>query len=293
MRAPSLILGGTPEAAGLARRAVAAGLDVVTSLAGATRTPAPQAGRLHVGGFGGPAGLAAWLDAQRIARVIDATHPFAAQMHANAVAACAAAGVPLLRLMRPPWSPVPGDRWTDAADAAEAARLLGPLPPLRAAKGPSPKAAQARSREGTREAGRVRVSGQRPAARSSLTPTPALSRRAGEGVVFLAVGRKELPAFADVEARCLVRLIEPAALPLRCAELILARGPFALADELALFRERSVRLVVAKNSGGAGAYAKLAAARELGLPAIMIARPALAPATETASLDEALTFLAG
>jgi precorrin-6A/cobalt-precorrin-6A reductase len=238
---PSLILGGTPEAAALAQRAVAAGLDVVTSLAGATRAPAPQAGRLRVGGFGGAAGLAAWLDAERVARVVDATHPFAARMHANAAAACVAAGVPLLRLTRPPWVREPGDRWTDAADAAEAARLVP----------------------------------------------------AGEGVVFLAVGRKELPAFAEVDARFLVRLIEPAPTPLRRAELILARGPFAVADELALFREKGVRLVVAKNSGGAGAYAKLAAARALGLPAILIARPALAPAAETASLDEALAFLAG
>jgi precorrin-6A/cobalt-precorrin-6A reductase len=242
---PSLILGGTPEAAALAKRAVAAGLEVVTSLAGATRAPSPLVGRLRIGGFGGAQGLAAWLRAERVARVVDATHPFAAQMHANAAAACAAAGLPLLRLMRPPWTPVPGDRWTVVDDATEAARLLCPLP------------------------------------------------QAGEGAIFLAVGRKELPAFAAADARFLVRLIEPAELPLRNAELILARGPFEAADEAALFREKGVRLVVAKNSGGAVAYAKLAVARELGLPAIVIARPALPPAAETASLDEALAFLAG
>ena len=241
MPAPSLILGGTPEAAALARRSVAAGLDVTTSLAGATRSPAPLVGRRRVGGFGGAAGLAAWLEAERVARVVDATHPFAAQMHANAAAACAAAGVPLLRLMRPPWTPAPGDRWIEAADAAEAARLIPP----------------------------------------------------GAGAVFLAVGRKELPVFAEAAARFLVRLIEPAESPLRDAELILARGPFAAEDEIALFRAKGIRLVIAKNSGGAGAYAKLAAARMLGLPVIMIARPRLPDAAETESVEAALAFLAG
>ena len=239
-----LILGGTPEAAALARLASAEGLDAVTSLAGATSRPMRPAGRVRIGGFGGADGLAAFLRAEGIGRVVDATHPFAARMHANAAAACAAAGVPLLRLLRPPWAPEPGDRWLDARDAQEAASLLG----------------------------------------------PALFHEA-EGVVFLAVGRKDLAAFAGVDRPVLVRLIEPAPLPIGVATLILSRGPFRLEGELALLRDKAVRVVVAKNSGGAGAYAKLAAARALGLPVVMIARPPLPPAEETASVDAAFAWL--
>jgi len=125
-----LILGGTGEAAALARSLAEAGdWDVTTSLAGRTRAPAALPGVVRVGGFGGVDGLAAYLRAGRIERVIDATHPFAATMSANAAAACAKAGVPLLRIERPAWTPVPGDRWIDVADAEAAADwLAGALP---------------------------------------------------------------------------------------------------------------------------------------------------------------------
>src|SRR5690606_27568900 len=80
-----------------------------------------------IGGFGGAEGLAGYLKAEGIGRVIDATHPFAAQISRNALAACAAAGVPLLALERPAWQPGPGDRWTMVPDTeAAAARLSGP-----------------------------------------------------------------------------------------------------------------------------------------------------------------------
>ena len=125
-----LILGGTGEAAALARSLAEAGdWDVTTSLAGRTRAPAALPGVVRVGGFGGVDGLAAYLRAGRIERVIDATHPFAATMSANAAAACAKAGVPLLRIERPAWTPAPGDRWIDVADAEAAADwLAGALP---------------------------------------------------------------------------------------------------------------------------------------------------------------------
>lgn len=125
-----LILGGTGEAAALARVLVDTGdWEVTTSLAGRTRAPAALPGAVRIGGFGGIDGLSAYLRAERIDRVIDATHPFAATMSANAAAACAGAGVPLLRIERLAWSPVSGDRWIDVADAAEAADwLAGTLP---------------------------------------------------------------------------------------------------------------------------------------------------------------------
>ncbi|MGW5680673.1 cobalt-precorrin-6A reductase [Nonomuraea sp. NPDC003754] len=119
-----LILGGTAEA-----RALAAALDgavhVVSSLAGRVRDPRLPVGEVHVGGFGGAAGLAAWVAANRIDAVVDATHPFARRMTAGAVEACRTAGVPLLVLRRPGWPPRPG--WVLVDSLEEAARTLPSL----------------------------------------------------------------------------------------------------------------------------------------------------------------------
>ncbi len=98
-----LILGGTAEARVLAARLVEAGEPVVSSLAGAVSAPRLPPGEVRIGGFGGVDGLAAYLVGHGVGRVIDATHPFAETITANAVAACNAAGVPLLRLSRPGW----------------------------------------------------------------------------------------------------------------------------------------------------------------------------------------------
>ncbi len=122
-----LILGGTTEARALAEAADARWgerVDLLTSLAGRTRQPAALPGRVRTGGFGGAAGLARFLESEGIAWLVDATHPFARTMPANAAAAAARAGVPRLRLERPPWRPGPGDRWIPVADMAEAARRL-------------------------------------------------------------------------------------------------------------------------------------------------------------------------
>jgi precorrin-6A/cobalt-precorrin-6A reductase len=124
-----LILGGTTEARRLAERlAPRADLDVALSLAGRTSNPVPHPVPVRVGGFGGPAGLAAHLASERIDRLVDATHPYAAQMSANAAQAARLAGVPLLALRRPAWQPVAGDRWTEVADTRAAARALGDAP---------------------------------------------------------------------------------------------------------------------------------------------------------------------
>lgn len=124
MSGPVLILGGTSDARALADEAAQAGRDVVLSLAGRTSAPAPTRARLRKGGFGGVAGLRAYLRDNRIARVLDATHPFAARMSANAADACAAEAVPRLALLREPWVEAPGDRWIRVADIAEAAGAL-------------------------------------------------------------------------------------------------------------------------------------------------------------------------
>ncbi|GAA2525093.1 cobalt-precorrin-6A reductase [Pilimelia columellifera] len=119
-----LVLGGTGDARRLAEALHGrAGVSVVSSLAGRVRAPLLPPGQVRVGGFGGPDGLAAWLLAEGIDAVVDATHPFAARMTANAVAATGATGTPLLVLRRPGWHEQPGDRWrrTPSLEAAAAA----------------------------------------------------------------------------------------------------------------------------------------------------------------------------
>lgn len=119
-----LILGGTKEAAELARELVAKGLDVTTSLAGRTREPAPLEGKVRIGGFGGAEGLAAYLKAQDFTRVIDATHPFAKTISANAVKACEIAALPLDIRTRAPWQKQPDDIWIEVATLEDAAATL-------------------------------------------------------------------------------------------------------------------------------------------------------------------------
>ncbi len=120
----TLILGGTTEASRLAGAMSGAGLPAILSYAGRTDSPREQPVPIRVGGFGGVEGLAAFLRDNAIGRVVDATHPFAARISLNAIAACAATGVPLLALERPQWQPGPGDRWTRVCDLAAAAALL-------------------------------------------------------------------------------------------------------------------------------------------------------------------------
>ena len=123
MTARILLLAGTAEARALAERlGDVPGLKVTASLAGVTSEPAPIAAETRRGGFGGAAGLAEYHRANAIAAVIDATHPFAAQMATNAALACTATATPRLRLIRPPWQPV-GD-WRDFPDLAAAAAAL-------------------------------------------------------------------------------------------------------------------------------------------------------------------------
>jgi precorrin-6A/cobalt-precorrin-6A reductase len=237
-----LLLGGTSEANALAEALAEAGWPAVYSYAGRVAAPRARPLPVRVGGFGGVAGLSAYLRAERIAAVVDATHPFAAGISANARAACAALGLPLLAFERPAWRAGPGDRWTPVADLDAAA---GALP---------------------------------------VEPT----------TIFLAIGKQGLAPFAArPEHRYLLRLVDPvAAPPLPGAEVVIARGPFGLAEDLALLRAHRVGLVVAKNSGGAGAEAKLFAARHLGLPVVMIDRPAAPPRRVAGTVAEVMDWLA-
>ncbi|TCJ79737.1 UNVERIFIED_ORG: precorrin-6A reductase [Dietzia maris] len=127
-----LILGGTAEARELAVLLQEGGLRFSSSLAGRVARPRLPVGEVRVGGFGGIDGLRRHLTEAGVAAVVDATHPFAAGISANAAAACAAAEVPLLRLERPGWAAAPGaDGWhwvDDHDEAAATASRVGRRP---------------------------------------------------------------------------------------------------------------------------------------------------------------------
>jgi precorrin-6A/cobalt-precorrin-6A reductase len=125
-----LILGGTGEAAALARAAFARFGDTVsltTALAGRTTRPGPLPGEVRIGGFGGAAGLAEYIWDREVDRLIDATHPFAAEISAHARLACERTGTPRLMLQRPMWRRHPLDRWIEVATVEAAATLVGRL----------------------------------------------------------------------------------------------------------------------------------------------------------------------
>ncbi|MGW3998679.1 cobalt-precorrin-6A reductase [Amycolatopsis sp. NPDC004772] len=122
-----LILGGTGEARQLAEALSARGVRVVSSLAGRVARPRLPVGEVRVGGFGGPEGLARYLRENQITAVVDATHPFAERIGANAAEAAERTDTPLLRLARPGWQAGPHDVWHWADDLADAARQLPDL----------------------------------------------------------------------------------------------------------------------------------------------------------------------
>ncbi|WP_062990993.1 cobalt-precorrin-6A reductase [Nocardia anaemiae] len=124
----TLILGGTREAREIAHIASGErGFDVVSSLAGRVRDPLLPEGPVRIGGFGGIEGLRKWLADNEITVVIDATHPFAGTMSANAAGAATDLGLPLLHVRRPGWSEQPGDRWIRVPDLDAAAQEVSEL----------------------------------------------------------------------------------------------------------------------------------------------------------------------
>ena len=123
-----LILGGTREAAALAAELAAAHPHwrIITSLAGRTKEPKPVAGEVRTGGFGGVEGLADYLRRERVTSLIDATHPFALQISANAKRAAELTGIPLDTRTRPPWQKQKGDKWLEVGSLEEARDAIPP-----------------------------------------------------------------------------------------------------------------------------------------------------------------------
>jgi precorrin-6A/cobalt-precorrin-6A reductase len=112
-----------PRTRGFANANDLPGLTVITSLAGRTSAPKSLVGEVRIGGFGGEAGLVRYLQTEQIDLLIDATHPFAAQISRNAAGAATKAGVPRLMLIRPGWACSPEDNWieVESVEAAVAA----------------------------------------------------------------------------------------------------------------------------------------------------------------------------
>jgi precorrin-6A/cobalt-precorrin-6A reductase len=163
-------------------------------------------------------------------------------MSRNALAATTEAGIPVVALERPAWSPSQGDRWTRVTDTV-----------------------------------------------SAVTALPDIPAR-----VFLAIGRQTLEPFAaKPHHHYLLRLVDrpEGTLPLRDCQAVIARGPFTVDGDLALLQAHRITHIVAKNSGGDGARAKLFAARQLGLPVILIDRPALPGRDTCATPEDILAWL--
>lgn len=223
-----LILGGTTEARELAARLGLRGdLAVILSLAGRTANPVAQPVPVRVGGFGGAEGLSRYLSGEALDLLIDATHPFAARISANAAEAARRARLPLLTLRRPEWRQQDGDDWFSVDTIAQAVATLG-----------------------------------------------SASRR-----VFVTLGRQELkPLEAAPHHAYVIRSVDPVEPRLNVpdATYILDRGPFVESRERELLQSLRIDTLISKNSGGEAAYAKIAAARALRIPVVMVRRPPVA-----------------
>ncbi len=120
-----LLLGGTAEAVALAKTLHSQPKTrVIYSLAGLTKKPTVFDGETRIGGFGGVAGMIGYIANEQVDEVVDATHPFATQISSNAIEASKLAGIPIKRIVRPPWSPTPDDDWQSVENLKAAARIL-------------------------------------------------------------------------------------------------------------------------------------------------------------------------
>ena len=236
-----LLLAGTAEARQLTLVLKERGFDVEASLAARTSNPKPYPVPTRRGGFGGATGLEAYLKDNEITALLNATHPFAARMTANAEAAATRTNTPCLHFRRPEWHPQAGDNWTH-------------VPTLEAAAANLPPGA----------------------------------------VAFLATGSGSAQTFATrPDIRTILRVIEMPEFRAGPNETrIIARPPFTVEHEIKTLRADGITHLVCKNSGGREGQTKLTAARTLGLPVIMVDRPAMPDGADTVqTLDAVLDWL--
>lgn len=236
-----LLLGGTGDAKRIATKLVEEGVNLVVSLAGATRSPDAMPAPTRIGGFGGAAGFEAYLDEAGITAVLDATHPYAHRITDRTAAICKARAMPHAIFHRPPWTAKDGDRWVEIDAEEDAAAHI--------------------------------AEGQ---------------------TVFLGTGRQTLERFANLEGRRVIcRQIDPPSkpFPFEGGEYLIGRPPFSTQHERKLFRSLGVDWIVVKNAGGQQSITKLLAARELGIPVLMIKRPAVPDAIVFATVEEAIEWV--
>jgi precorrin-6A/cobalt-precorrin-6A reductase len=248
-----LILGGTGDASALASQVTnIKGVEVITSLAGRTRNPLAPAGNIRIGGFGGESGLTEYIREEKIDVLIDATHPFAAQISFNAASAAISCGIPHLMFIRPAWEKVPGDKWIEVESVESAAAILPDF------------------------AKRVflTVGRQQLAPFANLESTNLKSTNL-ENIWFL-MRLIDLPESNAVIPH---------------GKILCYRGPFALEDERKLLVENEIDTLVSKNSGGDATRAKIIAARELGVKVVMVKRPLTPEGEKVSDVDSALRWL--
>ena len=117
---------------------------------------------------------------------------------------------------------------------------------------------------------------------------PGLAKR-----VFLTIGRQELTAFTLENVWFLMRAIEKplSDIVLPKGLLLLKRGPFDQDSEIQLLQKHNIDTVVSKNSGGDATYAKIIAARELGIKVVMVKRPMLPQGELVEDVESALRWI--
>ncbi|QNP29866.1 cobalt-precorrin-6A reductase [Cylindrospermopsis curvispora] len=250
-----LILGGTGDAIEITNKINhIPEIQAIASWAGRTRNPVMPP-NVRIGGFGGVPGLVEYLREQKIDILIDATHPFADSISWNADRAAREVGIPRLLFHRPGWEKEAGDNWIEVGNHREAAAILH------------------------------NQSMSHQVFKNQINPIKR---------VFLTIGRQEIAAFAHLERIWfLMRMIDPPAVDSKipCGEILFNRGPFDLRDEREILTRYNIDAIVSKNSGGSATYPKIIAAREMGIPVVMVKRPPLPPGEQVTDVEAVINWL--
>lgn len=250
-----LVLGGTRDARVLVSKAFEQGIfdpaqhRVIYSVAGLVRQP-KLACEVISGGFSQHGGLAAYLSCERVALVLDLTHPYALRMSSTVEQVCQQVALPYLRFNRAPWRAQPGDNWTLVADWSELCTTLE----------------------------NICQTNSRPSVLVSVGQVPELDFAALVDVLGAPASSASTPN--DAQPKVVFRTAAPARIDLAAFKhrialhWLKALGPFSLEDELALLKQYGIDIILSKNSGGDATRAKLDAARLIGCKVVMLERPA-------------------